>query len=251
VKLAVFSDVHGNLTGLEAVIVDIEQHQPDEIVVAGDLCVMGPRPAECLEFIRARNLRAIYGNTDEWLLDRQEPPPRMKDPVRWTQGQLSAGARQWLAGLPFQLRYSPTDSAEDDLLIVHANPQDVNQIIFPPEAMQITLYGRVRQDDNELEPLLAELDAAVLAFGHLHIPNVRTWRGKTLANISSISLPGDDDPRAKYAIFTWAGDQWQIEHHRVSYDLDAEAAELYKNPIPGMEEAMQSLASRRYIPQRV
>jgi predicted phosphodiesterase len=251
VKLAVFSDVHGNLTGLKAVMADIEQQQPDEIIVAGDLCVMGPRPAECLEFIRTSNLRAIYGNTDEWLFDRQEPPPRMKDPVRWAQGQLSADAREWLANLPFQLRYSTTDSAGDDLLIVHANPLDVNQIIFPPESMQIALYGNVRQPDEDLEPILADLGAAVLAFGHLHIPSIRLWRGKTLANISSISLPGDEDPRAKYALFTWAGDEWQIEHHRVSYDLDAEASELYKNPIPGMEEAMQSLASRRYIPQRV
>jgi predicted phosphodiesterase len=250
-KLAVFSDVHGNLTGLEAALADIEQNQPDEIIFAGDLCAMGPRPAECLELVRTRHLRAIYGNTDEWLIDRQAPPQHMQESARWAQDRLAADAREWLAGLPFQLRYSPTDSADDDLLVVHANSHDVNQIIFPPETMQTTLYGHVRQSDDDLEPLLTGLDAGVMAFGHLHIPSIRPWRGKTLANISSISLPGDEDPRAKYAIFTWTGSRWQIDHHRVSFDLNAEASELDKNPIPGMEEAMQLLASRRYIPQRV
>ena len=47
-RVALFSDVHGNLTGLEAVLADIDEHAPDLVVFAGDLCLMGPRPGDCL-----------------------------------------------------------------------------------------------------------------------------------------------------------------------------------------------------------
>lgn len=250
-RIAVFSDVHGNLTALEAALADIGRHEVDQVVAAGDLCAMGPKPLACLERIRDNNIQALYGNTDEWLLGRLAPPEHLAAAARWAADRLTDEARQWLADLPFRLRFSPTGRAEDDMLIVHANPLDVNRIIFPSEAEQMARYGRLRQTDAELEPLVAGLDAAVLAFGHLHIPNVRLWRGKPLVNISSISLPGDGDPRAKYAIFEWVDDGWTFAHHHVVYDLDAEARAVRAAQIPGWEEAMRSLETQRFIPQKV
>jgi predicted phosphodiesterase len=250
-EIAVFSDIHGNLTGLESILSDIKGHQPDEVVVAGDLCMMGARPAECLELIRSRHFKVIYGNTDEWLLGRQKPPPHLEQAAEWTADRLTKEARTWLAQLPFQIRFSPTGAPKGDLLIVHANPIDVNRIIFPPEEQQQALYGRVRQADNELGSILADTEAAVLAFGHLHIPSVRVWGKMKLVNISSVSLPGDGDPRAKYSILTWNNGSWHIDQYHVSYDLEAEVDALHQNPIPGWEEAMQTLERQRFIPQRV
>lgn len=250
-KIAIFSDVHGNLAGLEAVISEIDRIKPDEVVVAGDLCMMGPRPAECLALLRSRNIAGVYGNTDEWLLDRQPPPDHMIAATAWAKERLDASAINMLGDLPFQIRYSPTGNSDDDLLIVHANPRDVNKIIFPSEPDQLEYYGRIRQADAELEPLLAGLEAAVLAFGHLHIPGIRWWRTTRLVNVSSVSLPGDHDPRSKFVVFTWTSGGWQIEHFRVSYDLEAEANAFRHNPIPGWDEAMRSMETQRYIPQRV
>lgn len=250
-KVAVLSDVHGNLAGLEAVLSAIDDHTPDDIVVAGDLCMIGPRPAACLETIRSRRLRAIYGNTDEWLLGRQTPPEHLQAAAHWTAEQLSTEQKDWLTELPFHLRYSPTGNKMDDLLIVHANPLDVNRIIFPPEEQQQSIYGRIRQPDSELAPLVTGLKAAVLAYGHLHIPNVRMWGDIPLVNISSISLPGDGDPRAKFALFTWDGRGWHFEHFRVPYDLEDEVEAHHQNPIPGWEEALQTLETNRFISQRV
>ena len=73
-RLAIFSDIHGNLTALEAVLVHIRnQDAVERIFCAGDICLFGPRPRECLELIHKQNIPSVVGNTDEWI--RNPPPP--------------------------------------------------------------------------------------------------------------------------------------------------------------------------------
>jgi 3',5'-cyclic AMP phosphodiesterase CpdA len=97
-RVALFSDVHGNLTGLEAVLADIDEHAPDLVVFAGDLCLMGPRPAECLRRVRDLRLPAVLGNTDEWTAGGGTPPETHGERLRWTGDQLTDNERAWLAG---------------------------------------------------------------------------------------------------------------------------------------------------------
>jgi predicted phosphodiesterase len=250
-RIAVFSDVHGNLSALDAVLGDIVRRSVDEVVFAGDLCMVGPRPAACLRWMQETSIISIYGNTDDWVLGRQEPPPRLAALAEWTLADLDDEERRWLDALPFSHRFSATGSVGDDLLVVHANPVDVNQIIFPPEEEQLARYGRVRQTDKELGGLLAETDAAALAFGHLHIPNVRIWKKMKLFNISSVSMPGDGDPRAKYGLFTWVGDTWSFERVEVVYDIDPEIEAYRRHQPPGWEDIVQTMESDGFFPQRV
>ena len=153
-RVAIFSDVHGNLGGLEAVLADVARHAPDLVVFAGDLCLMGPRPGDCLRRVRELRLPAVMGNTDEWTAGDGQPPERMREVLPWTRDQLTGDERDWLAGLPFGLTVSPTADPADDLRIVHANPRDLNAILFPSETHQTAYWSAVRQSDAELEPLL-------------------------------------------------------------------------------------------------
>ncbi|MCI0394515.1 MAG: metallophosphatase family protein [Chloroflexi bacterium] len=265
-RIAIFSDVHGNLTALQAVLAHIGQQEGiDEVIFAGDLCVFGPRPRACLELIRERNIASITGNTDQWL---QVPPPLPANATEvqrrrweyvqaistWTGSQLDADDLAWFneLSLPFQRRISPTPNPRDDLFIVHANPQDVNQIIFPAEARQKELYGQVRQSDSELRQLLGDLVVGVLAFGHLHVPGVRHWQGITLVNVSSVSMPGDGDPRAKYAVLSWEdGPGWSVEHFTVDYPVAEEIKAFQDMQPPGWEESVRKLKELGMIPQVV
>ncbi|MFN2104476.1 MAG: metallophosphoesterase family protein [Candidatus Promineifilaceae bacterium] len=256
-RLAVFSDVHGNLTALEAVLADISKRAVDKIVFAGDLCLVGPRPAECLDRVRDLDgvpgfgCTAVYGNTDDWLLGRQQPPPPLADLAQWTYDQLSHSQRKWLDDLPFAHTVSASGSDDRPLLIVHANPQDVNQLIFPPEEEQIQLYGRVRQADDELNDVLQGVQANTIIFGHLHIPSIRSWDGKTLYNISSVSMPGDGDPRAKYGLFTWDNDAWQFERIYVRYEWAVESAAYRTRQPPGWQKQVETITAQGYISQNV
>jgi predicted phosphodiesterase len=258
-RVAIFSDVHGNLTALEAVLADICQYAPDLTYFAGDLCQDGARPSACVQRIREAQIPSLYGNTDEELVNQPllsrdvekeeaERDQQVKDMAGWTRAQLSEADLLWLGELPFHRRVSPTVHPKDDLLIVHANPRDVDQHIYPPEAMQKTLFGKVKQpdDDPELRDLLQELSVGILAFGHYHVPSVRHWGDLRLANISSVSLPVDGDRRAKYGLFTWRGDEgWQIEHHHVEYDVEREIKLLTAVQPPEWQSLVQRLQTAR------
>lgn len=253
-RVAVFSDVHGNLTALEAVLADIAEQSPDIIVFAGDLCVFGARPAECVAKIRASDIISVHGNTDEWVNNlpllsddvAEEARQRVQmihDAASWTQAHLSVEDRSWLRTLPFHRRISPTINPHHDLLVVHANPLDVDAPIYPEEDVQKERLGEVKmtQSEAELRPLLDELIAGVLAYGHVHFPNVRRWRNLTLANISSVSLPQDGDERAKYGLLTWEDGSWHIEQRRIAYDIEAEEKALADAQPPDWESLAQRL----------
>ncbi len=251
-RIAIFSDVHGNLSALQAVLDHIESQTVDLTLFAGDLCAMGPRPAECLRLVRERRIPAVRGNTDEWLLNRGESPEKLRRALVWSSTQLSDDERDWLGRLPFALRVSPTAGAAGDLLIVHANPHNINDILYPPEADQLARFGETRQSDDQLRELLGDVSAAALAFGHLHIPNIRRLDRLMLVNVASVNMPGDGDGRAKYAVLDWDGTDWRASHHQVEYDVDAEAAALRGNQPPGWEEAVAQLEEKGYYyPQRI
>jgi predicted phosphodiesterase len=265
-RIAVFSDVHGNLTAFRAVLEHINQ-QPslNAIVFAGDLCLFGPRPQACIDLLKSQELRCIVGNTDEWI---RQPPPveddmgdnlrqkrqQIREMSQWTEQQLTESSLEWLDALrqSFQLRFSPSSALKDDLLIVHANPVNLGQIIFPSIDRQRELYGRVRQDDDDLEDILRSVEAKVIAFGHLHIPNLRIWKDKLLANISSVSMPGDGDARAKYAIISWQPDiGWSVEYFKIPYPAEEEIKAFQEMKPPGWREKVNQLTANGYIAQKV
>ena len=250
--IAILSDVHGNLSAFEAVLNEIERVGADMLVFAGDLCLFGPRPAECLRLLRDGRIASLRGNTDEWVVSQDAMHPQFQAALNWTAGQLIGEDLNWLGRLPFSLRVSPTEKAADDLLIVHANPHNVNDILYPPEDFQIARYGEIRQTDQALRDRLSGVEAAVLAFGHLHIPNVRSLGSITLVNVSSVSMPGDGDGRAKFAILKWDGSGWQATHHRVVYTGEVEAEAFRANRPPGWEEAVAALEKQGYYyPQKI
>ncbi|MDX1664986.1 MAG: metallophosphoesterase family protein [Candidatus Promineifilaceae bacterium] len=264
-RVAIFSDVHGNLTALRAVLEDIAtQEGVHTVIFAGDLCVYGPRPEACVDLLRSYDdeIASLYGNTDQWIdgppilsddLDEAERRrwQQVDDIVSWTRERLPPMDRAWLSALPFHRRISPSVNPRDDLFVVHANPYDVDQIIFPPEARQKELYGDLRQSDRDLELFLDDLVTDVLAFGHLHVPFVRHWGDVTLVNVSAVSMPGDGDARAGYALFDWNGESWDVTHRRIAYDVDEEIAAFRETQPPGWEEAVERLEREGMIAQEV
>jgi hypothetical protein len=143
--------------------------------------------------------------------------------------------------MPFELRLSLTDDEADDLLVVHANPKDVQRPIFPNEDAQQAKAGRIIQPDAKLSELLDGVTAKTIAFGHLHMPNVREVDGYQLVNISSASMPHDDDWRAKYAILTFADGQWSVARRYVEYDVATMKRELLASGLPMAEEYAERL----------
>ena len=233
-RIALLSDIHGNLLALDACLADLEsQGGADGIVVAGDLCLDGPKPKKVLQRLEEIGATCIRGNTDRYLSEEaaEEFEPAEAAQIAWTRREIGERWLSWLKELPFALRIGEDDN---QLLVVHANPKSDDEHIWPDAAPE------------ELERLVGDEPASAIAFGHLHIPFVRIWRGKILVNVSSAGLPKDGDSRASYAILTERDGGWQAKHRRVAFDVKKVATQLADCGIPDSAELIATLRRHRY-----
>jgi predicted phosphodiesterase len=226
-RVAVFSDVHGNLAALRAVLAAIDGHRPVHLlVVAGDLVApAGARPAETFDLLVERGCVLLLGNHDQllWAPFAEELTGPWAEVVReqipWAVSRLGGRRLDQLRRLPRQLRLSPAPG--QDLLIVHASVSD-------------PLHGHAgtpESTDDELRRWYGGADARAIAFGHYHQSFSRECAGVLLANVASVSLPKDGAPLAAYSIFEW-DDDWSVQQYRVPYDVTEEAAAIAARGLP-------------------
>ncbi len=232
-RIAILSDIHGNLTGLDACLADLAvQGGADLIVAAGDLCLDGPKPKKVLQRLEEVKAQCVRGNTDRYLCQTgDEVAGEDQAQLDWTRRDLGEKYLDWLRALPFSMRIG---EPENELLVVHANPTNDEDHLWPDAA------------DGDLERLIGEETAVAIAFGHLHVPYVRMWRGKMLVNVSSAGLPKDGDARAGYAILTERSSGWQVKHRRVPFDVKKVATQLADCGIPGSADLIATLRRHRY-----
>jgi putative phosphoesterase len=234
-RIAVLSDIHGNLLALDACLADLEsQGSADAIVIAGDLCLGGPKPKKVLQRLEEIGASCIRGNTDRYLSE-DSPGENFEAAeaaqIAWTRRDVGERWLSWLKELPFAMRIGED---ENQLLIVHANPKSDDEHIWPDA------------DETALQRLIGDERATAIAFGHLHLPYVRAWHGKLLVNVSSAGLPKDGDPRAGYAIFAERDGGWEVKHRRVLFDVKKVATQLADCGIPESAELIATLRRHRY-----
>lgn len=237
-KIAVFSDVHGNLLALETVLADIQYLGPfNAIVAAGDHCLNGPFPAESFDLVMQFASHVLYGNTDRDIVNNGKSDPdlgrKKSETIAWTRKQLGKKRLAKLDKLDFEARFDAPDGSA--LLVVHANPHDVDRHIFPDRS------------DQELHELIGEIDANVLAFGHLHTPFLRELDGLMLANIASVGIPRDGDRRAAWGEFVWhEGEGWDVSIHRVEYDFLDVVDQIHNSGMPHAQAHADDIIEASY-----
>ena len=229
-RIVIFSDVHGNVVALEAVLAAIRREAaPDVLFVAGDLALIGPRPAETMALLRSLDgARFVLGNTDEYLLNYSRDIIH----VDFARKHLSADDIAFIRDLPFAQKLEVAPGHE--LLVVHANPRDLEGPITPNSA------------DALIRPWFEGVSAEIVAFGHYHVPFVRQLDQWTLVDVASVGFPCDGDQRAVYAILTWEHGTWQVEHRRVPFDIEAVARDYADVGFPNAAEAARQLLVARY-----
>ncbi|MHB8645332.1 MAG: metallophosphoesterase family protein [Thermomicrobiales bacterium] len=245
--VAVLSDIHGNVAGFDAALADLTTQRHDALVIAGDLVLNGPRPAESLARVREQRAPTIYGNTERFFVDPASP--FADDPgVRWVRERIGADGLTYLASLPFEHRITPPGgrSPEDDLLIVHATPTDVDAVLvteLPQGATSLTITP-----EDEAVALIGGARAALILYGHIHCASAGTVRGQRVTSIGASGFPWDGDHRAAYALVAWDGDHWQVTHRRVAYAYDAVIAELARSDAPFAAMSIRRLREARWSP---
>jgi len=237
-RIAIMSDIHGFDLAFKAVLDDIDRNGPfDLIAVAGDLSVIGPRPDEVVRIARERDLSVVKGNTDVdlvqgWRSGSEDPEHRYAGKL------LGDDGIDWLAALPFEIRVSPPDACgpQDDLLIVHANPQNLNDALDPI------------LPDVELLRLIGWTEAAMIAFGHVHICYMRQVGRYLLMDVSAVGNSKNQDLSSKWGIATWdeSSGKWSAELRTVPYPLEETKAEILACDVPSAKKVIRRLERATY-----
>jgi predicted phosphodiesterase len=234
-RIAIVSDIHGNLTAFEAVLKDLRQTSPDLIFHGGDLADAGSSPVDIVDRIRGLGWAGVVGNTDEMLAmpetleefaSQSKAPASLWAVVR----EMAAFARTalgeeriaWLRGLPRIQMHGP-------VALVHASP-DSRWKAPMPEAT-----------DAELEAVYSPLDHAVVVYGHIHRSFVRRVSKMTVINTGSVSLSYDGDRHAAYLLL----DDSEATIRRVEYDVDREIRALAGCGLPHADWIAKTIESGR------
>jgi predicted phosphodiesterase len=204
------------------------------IVAAGDLCESGPDPAGVIQTLVQHEVVCIRGNTDRDLASGL----RDSRTANWTMEQLGEDGITFLRALPFDHRITPPGGRPgiDDLLVVHANPFDEDRNL-PPWAAE-----------SELQAILGDTRAAVLAFGHIHISYVRALGEMTLLNVAAVGNPKDEDLRSRWGLCTWdeSTGKWAVELRYVDYPLDETRTQVLASGLPSPEKLLRKLEHASY-----
>lgn len=247
-RLAVLSDIHGNLPALQAVLADVERRtgrQGVQIITLGDH-LSGPLwPEETAALLRQQtDWIQIAGNHERQLLDF--------DPVRrgpsdcYAHACLSAESRDWLSGLPASHWLTP------EVLLCHGTPD--SDLTYWLETVDATIPDKLRPaTETEIRERLGQVTAGLVLCGHTHIARtVPLPGGPLIVNPGSVGLPAYTDdhpiphrvatgsPEARYALITGTADGWQVEQIRLPYDFEPAARQADRNNRPDWAQALRT-----------
>lgn len=206
-KLAFISDIHANLPALEAVLADIEHHQPDDIYCLGDLVNFAGWDHEVISLICKKGITCVQGNHDEGVgYSHANFPYSYSTEAQKIFGKyaaelsirtLSPADKSYLCGLPFMLQMEyrfPFHPCR--IALVHGSPISNNDYIRPETT------------DEELREMLDAADADILLMGHTHQPfhraiyhdseNQKLY--KHVLNVGSVGKPKHGEPTACYVL---------------------------------------------------
>lgn len=232
-RLALLSDIHGNLHALKAVLDELKREQIDQYLCLGDVVEHGPHPKETLALIRELGCPVVMGNTDERMLDDYSQghpsgdvwPGYEQD--AWSAAQFTEDEQAAIRA--FQPTVSLVLNSDIDLLAFHGTPQSHSGYL-----------DMMKRDDEELLEFFTGFSATIMACGHSHNQGVRRARDKILVNPGSIGVPYEPTAtgyrrpwRAEYAILevTTAG-FISVDLRQTTYDVKAHLRAYEESGMP-------------------
>jgi len=233
-RIAVISDIHGNMPALEAVLNDIGKRNIERIACLGDLAGKGPSSAEAVDIIKESCEVVIKGNWDYYLTEQGS------DVLKWHQKRLGAERLKYLKELPVYKEFYISGKL---LRLCHASPNNLLHRVYlsTKQSERLTLF--------EATPTLS-LEADVVGYGDIHGAYIDHFAGKTLFNVGSVGNPLDMT-QASYGIIEGkfeAKNQWPfaITLVRVPYDIELAVAQAKLTDMPEKQEYINELRTAIY-----
>lgn len=241
-KIAIISDVHGNLEALKATLKDIQKRNIDKIYCLGDTLAKGVHPKECIKLIKENCQIVLQGNTDEYFSKEhnlEEKPEIEQKRIKWNQSLISKEDKEYLQSLPFSYEFYMSGRL---VRIFHATPWANNKPILNQD-MPYTKYEMFLPTEKTISDNIAD----VIIYGHIHHQYMDKIYNRTLINSGSVGNSFDtirnknkdgnvlETTCSNYVIIE--GDYGKKEYEdeisfdfvRVLYDIKEELKDVDKN----------------------
>src|SRR5574344_570170 len=239
-KIAVLSDVHGNMIALNAVLDDVKKKNCTKTLFLGDYSLAGPEPAAtvdyCMHLSTYDEIEMIQGNTDKMIANYSEDlyqtvcnsgAPIMANALKDEASSLPANQLEFLRNLP-ETKELELEGLK--ILMVHGSPRRNNEDIAPDT------------DPKEVEEMVKDTDANIILCGHTHIPcGFQTMTRKTVINVGSVGRPFTENPNSCYLILDLNDGKFVVEHKFVNYDNQKSADILAQRTFGGASDLSQML----------
>ena len=181
-KIAIISDIHGNLEALKATIEDIEKRKVDKIICLGDIIAKGVHSKQCIELIKKKCNVVLQGNTDSYFSMEHKNIGKMLEQeqkrIKWNQSLISKQDREYLLNLPFCYEFYMSGSL---VRLFHATPIVNNRPILNVDSIE-TKYQMFLPSKNTQSQEIAD----IVIYGHIHHPYMDKIYNKTIINVGSV-----------------------------------------------------------------
>ncbi|MCM1002913.1 MAG: metallophosphatase family protein [Candidatus Gastranaerophilales bacterium] len=238
-KIAVISDIHGNLAALDAVLDDMKAQGCENVFVLGDYAMAGPRPSETVNWFMKKlgdkSFKMIQGNTDLMIADFSDDlyenvktkAPIMAEALKDDVKTLNIIQKDFLKNLPIQLQI---EEEGVKFLLVHGSPRKNNEDILPETPL------------TEIEKMLENVEADVVLCGHTHLPcGFQTSKKQTVVNVGSVGRPFTPEPKSCYLKLTVENGECMFEHRFVDYNKESASEVLRKRNFKGSDKLADML----------
>lgn len=242
-RVAVISDIHGNLVALKAALLDIRSRKIDHVICLGDVAATGPQPTEAIELLQRISCPCVMGNTDEALVanspreirvrlkavTREEERRNLEALYLWTRKRLTTTHKQYLSTLKRMIKINLR--LGETLLCYHGSPVSNNDMILPETS------------NEKLMDMFEGRKERVFAGGHTHKQMLRPFLSSLVVNPGSIGLAQRELSTrrvhhcavAEYALVSSSGETMSVEFVTTPYSLPDLRQAVRKSGMPDPE----------------
>ncbi|MBD0381157.1 metallophosphoesterase family protein [Paenibacillus sedimenti] len=240
-KIAIISDIHGNMPALDAVLYDIDRRGIRRIICLGDLVGKGPGSAEAVDRTRDVCETVVQGNWDIGITYPQDQPAGL-----WHQQQLGEERLAYLAQLPFSVDLHMSGKL---IRLFHASAQSVFHRVKrkAPKEERLAMF-----QNTEMTGIpYGQRQPDIVGYGDIHLPYLLTIKnppeersakhtgdGRILFNAGSVGTPYDGIPQASYCVLEGEAESpavpagISIQFVRVPYDIGRAVQLAYAAEMP-------------------
>ena len=180
-KIAIISDIHGNLEALKAVLEDIKNRNINKIYCLGDIIAKGGNQQECFDLIKANCEVIIKGNCDEYFtsdIDLSTKPESEVKRIKWNKSKINEETAKFLNNLPYCYEFYMSGRL---VRLLHAHPESLNKFAGSVDKLE-RLYELLLPSENTVSNEKAD----VLIYGHIHTPYMQKIYNRMIVNVGSV-----------------------------------------------------------------